>query len=108
MFLPGDAPPIRRHRGFEPPVIPDAGPHRIKEVAMTRRIRLWITAALTVAATALTVAAATLTVGLTTSASPTIENNEERTRGHVTIDGPAVNLAPTNVHLMGIALNGLD
>jgi hypothetical protein len=62
-------------------VIPDAGTHRIKEIAMTRRVRLWITAALTVAATALTVAAATLTVGLTTSASPTIENNEERTRG---------------------------
>ena len=75
---------------------------------MTRRIRLWITAALTVAATALTVAAATLTVGLTTSASPTIENNEERTRGYATIDGPTVNLAPTNVHLMGIALNAID
>ena len=77
---------------------------------MTRRVRLWITAALTVAATALTVAAATLTVGLTTSAIPPIEieNEEERTRGDVTIDGPVVNLAPTNVHLMGIALNALD
>ena len=75
---------------------------------MTRRIRLWITAALAVAATALTVAAATLTVGLTTSASPAIDNNEERSRGSVTVDGPAANLAPTNVHLMGIALNAID
>ena len=68
---------------------------------MTRRVRLWITASLTVAATA-------LTVGLTTSASPTIENNEERTRGYVTIDGPAVNLAPTNVHLMGLTAFPVD
>jgi len=107
-------------------VIPDTGTHLIKEVAMTRRIHLWITAALTVAATALAVAAAMLTIGLTTSASPPtpaaatltfglatsaipliqIESEEERTRGD--LDGPAVNLAPTNVHLMGIALNGLD
>jgi hypothetical protein len=92
-------------------VIPDAGTHRIKEVAMTRRVRLWITAALTTAATALTVAAATLTVGLTTSAShPTpaaatltvglttsaippieIESDEERTRGDCdSFAGPAL------------------
>jgi hypothetical protein len=68
---------------------------------MTRRLRLWITAALTAAATALTVAAMALPVGLTTSASPPtpaaatltaglttsaiaptgIEADEERTRG---------------------------
>jgi len=94
---------------------------------MTRRIRLWITAVLTIATTALTVAAATLAVGLTTSASPPtvaatltvgpttsaippteIESEEERTRGDVTLDGPAVNLAPTNVHLMGLAVIPAD
>ena len=95
---------------------------------MTRRVRLWITAALTFAATALAVAAATLTVGLTTSASPPtpaaatvaaglttsaippdgIGPEEERTRGSVTVDGPAVSLAPTNVHLMGLALIPAD
>ena len=77
---------------------------------MTRRIRLWITAVLTIATTALTVAAATLAVGPTTSAIPPIEieSEEERTRGDVTIDGPAVNLAPTNVHLMGLAVIPAD
>jgi ABC-type phosphate transport system substrate-binding protein len=91
---------------------------------MTRRLHLWITAALTIAATALTVAATALTVGLTTSASPPtpaaatptaglatsaipliqIDSDEERTRG----DWDAVNLAPTNVHLMGLAVIPVD
>jgi len=78
---------------------------------MTRRVRLWISAVLTVAATALTVAAAMLTVGLTASASPPtpaaatltadlstsaipsieIESDEERTRGYCDLfAGPAL------------------
>jgi len=36
-------------------MIPEHGTHRVKEVAMTRRLRLWITAVLTMAATALMV-----------------------------------------------------
>jgi hypothetical protein len=44
---------IRRCRGFELPVIRrPRGRIEQKETAMTRRIRLWITAVLTVAATA--------------------------------------------------------
>jgi len=45
---PGDAithPPPRART----PVIPDCGTHRVKEVTMTRRIRLWIAAVLTAA-----------------------------------------------------------
>jgi hypothetical protein len=41
--------PIRRRRGPEPPVIPDCGTGRVKEVTMTRRIRLGIAAVLTAA-----------------------------------------------------------
>jgi quercetin dioxygenase-like cupin family protein len=52
---------IRCRRGFEPPVIPDHGRHQIKEVTMTRRACLWITAMLSIAATA-------LMVGLTVAA----------------------------------------
>jgi len=36
-------------------MIPEHGTHRVKEVTMTRRIRLWITAVLSIAATALMV-----------------------------------------------------
>jgi hypothetical protein len=36
-------------------MIPEHGKHRVKEVTMTRRVRLWITAVLTMAATALMV-----------------------------------------------------
>ena len=76
---------------------------------MTRRVRPWITAALTFAATALAVAAATLTAGLTTSASPptpaaaaltaglttsadvAVGSDEERTRGYCDLfAGPAL------------------
>jgi hypothetical protein len=46
----------RRCRGFELPVIRrPRGRLEQKEIAMTRRIRLWITAVLTVAATAVMV-----------------------------------------------------
>jgi len=41
--------PIRRHRGLELQVIPDCGTHRVKEVTMTRQVRLWIAAVLTAA-----------------------------------------------------------
>jgi hypothetical protein len=47
--------PIRRRRSFEPSLIPEHGMHRVKEVTMTRRVRLWITAVLSIAATALMV-----------------------------------------------------
>jgi len=51
-----DAIPIRRGRGLEPLVVPGHGErNRIKEVTMTRRVRLWITAVLSIAATALMV-----------------------------------------------------
>jgi hypothetical protein len=49
-----DQVPIRRGCRFEPPVIPrPAGRTRIKEITMTRRIRLWTAAVLSIAATAL-------------------------------------------------------
>jgi hypothetical protein len=48
----GTHPPPPR---LEPPMIPERGMHRVKEVAMTRRVRLWITAMLSIAATALVV-----------------------------------------------------
>jgi len=47
--------PIRRRRGFEQPMIPEHGAHRVKEIAMTRRVRLWITAVGTIGATGLMV-----------------------------------------------------
>jgi hypothetical protein len=59
------------------------GIHRLKEVAMTRRIRLWITAALTIAATA-------LMVGLTITAQA------------------GMNHTHPNPPLAGISLNALD
>jgi len=65
-------------------VIPQtAGTHRVKETAMTRRIRLWITAVLTMAATA-------LVVGLAVTAQA------------------GVHQAHPNPPVAGIALNGID
>jgi len=59
------------------------GTHRVKEVTMTRRVRLWITAVLSVAATA-------LMVGLTVAAQA------------------GVNQAHTHPPLAGISLNAID
>jgi hypothetical protein len=53
-------PPVPRLRTTSDPA--DRGTHRPKETAMTRRLRLWITAA------ALTIAATALMVGLTITA----------------------------------------
>jgi hypothetical protein len=64
-------------------MIPEHGTHRAKEVAMTRRVRLWITAVLTMAATA-------LIVGLTVAAHA------------------GVNQAHPSPPLAGIILNALD
>jgi hypothetical protein len=57
--------------------------HRLKEVAMTRRVRLWITAMLSIAATA-------LMVGLTIAAQA------------------GVNQAYTHPPLAGISFNAID
>jgi len=57
--------------------------HRVKEVAMTRQVRLWITAVLSIAATA-------LMVGLTIAAQA------------------GVNQTHTNPPLAGIAFNAID
>jgi hypothetical protein len=73
--------PIRRRRGLEPAVIPDRGVSRMKEVTMTRRVSLWITAVLSIAATA-------RKIGLTVAAEP----------------GPS----PADVPLAGIAFNAID
>jgi len=59
------------------------GCNRIEEVTMTRRIRLWITAVLSIAATA-------LVVGLTVAAQA------------------GGNHAPTHPPLAGITFNGID
>jgi len=64
-------------------MIPERGMHRVKEVTMTRHIRLWITAALSIAAMA-------LMVGLTVAAQA------------------GVNQTHTNPPLAGIAFNALD
>ena len=74
---------IRYRRGFEPPVIPDRGTHQIKEATMTRRARLWITAMLSIAATA-------LMVGLTIAAQAGVSH------------------AHTHPPLAGITFNALD
>src|SRR6185312_15259436 len=80
---PGDATPIRRRRSAEPPMISHRRSHRAKEVAMTRRVRLWVAAVLIAAASGLTAAVAvTATTG--------------------------VNHTPAHVHLAGIILNALD
>jgi len=72
-----------RRRGFEPPVIPEHGMHRVKEVTMNRRVRLWIAAMLSIAATA-------LMVSLTIAAQAGADQ------------------AHTNPPLAGITFNGLD
>jgi hypothetical protein len=64
-------------------MIPEHGTHRVKEVAMTRRLRLWITAVLTMAATA-------LMVGLTVAAQA------------------GVNQAHPNPPVAGLTFNGID
>ena len=64
-------------------MIPEPGTHRVKEVAMTRPLRLWITAVLTMAATA-------LMVGLTVAAQA------------------GVHQAHPNPPLAGITFNGID
>jgi hypothetical protein len=74
-------PPVPRLRTTSDPA--DRGTHRAKETAMTRRMRLWITAVLTIAATA-------LMVGLTITAQA------------------GVNQAHPNPPLAGITLNALD
>jgi hypothetical protein len=75
---------IRRRRGFELPVIRiPRGRIEQKETAMTRRIRLWITAVLTVAATA-------LMVGLTITAQAGVTHTHP------------------NPPLAGISFNALD
>jgi hypothetical protein len=86
VFLPADAAAIRQRRGCEPPVIRrPRGRIEQKETAMTltRRMRLWITAVLTVAATA-------LMAGLALTAQA------------------GVNQTHPNPPLAGITLNGLD
>jgi len=75
--------PIRRRRGPEPPMIPERGMHRVREVTMTRRMRLWMTALLSIAATA-------LMVGLAVAAQA------------------SVNHTHTHPPLAGIAFNGID
>ena len=74
---------IRRRGGFEPPVIPEHGMNREKEVTMTRRVRLWITAMLSIAATA-------LMVGLTIAAQAGADQTH------------------TNPPLAGISFNAID
>jgi hypothetical protein len=74
---------IRRRRGCEPPVIPEHGMRRVKEVTMTRRARLWITAMLSIAATA-------LMVGLAVAAQA------------------GVNQTHTHPPLAGISFNAID
>jgi hypothetical protein len=64
-------------------MIPEHGTHRVKEVAMTRRVRLWITAVLTMAATA-------LMVGLSVAAQAGVDQ------------------AHPNPPLAGVAFNGID
>jgi hypothetical protein len=64
-------------------MIPEHGTHRVKEVAMTRRLRLCITAVLTMAATA-------LMVGLTVAAQA------------------GVHQAQPNPPLAGISFNAID
>jgi hypothetical protein len=65
------------------PMIPEHGKDRVKEVAMTRRVRLWITAVLTMAAMA-------LMVGLAVAAHA------------------GVNQAHPNPPLAGLTFNGID
>ena len=65
------------------PVIPEHRTHRVKEVTMTRRVRLWMTAVLSIAATA-------LMVSLAVAAQA------------------GVNHAHTHPPLAGISFNGLD
>jgi hypothetical protein len=74
-------PPAPRLRTTSDPQT--TGTHRAKETVMTRRIRLWITAVLTIAATA-------LMVGLTITAQA------------------GVNHPHPNPPLAGITLNALD
>jgi len=64
-------------------MIPEHGTHRVKEVAMTRRLRLWITAVLTMAAMA-------LMVGLAVAAQADVHQ------------------AHPNPPVAGITFNGLD
>jgi len=64
-------------------MIPERGMHRVKEVTMTRRMRLWMTAVLSIAATA-------LMVSLAVAAQA------------------GVNHTHTYPPLAGIALNGID
>jgi hypothetical protein len=78
MRYPSDPPAASNHRRSQ-----TTGHIEIKEVTMTRRIRLWITAVLSIAATA-------LMVGLTLAAQA------------------GVNHAHTHPPLAGITLNGLD
>ena len=79
-----DVTPIRCRRGLEPLVVPGHGErNRIKEVTMTRRARLWITAVLSIAATA-------LMVGLTVTAQAGVDH------------------AHTHPPLAGLSFNALD
>jgi hypothetical protein len=64
-------------------MIPEHGTHRVKEVAMIRRPRLWIT-------TVLTMAAMALMVGLTVAAQA------------------GVHEAYPNPPLAGLSFNGID
>jgi len=64
-------------------MIPEHGTDRVKEVAMTRPVRLWITAVLTMAAMA-------LMVGLAVAAHA------------------GVNQAHPNPPLAGVSFNGID
>jgi hypothetical protein len=64
-------------------MIPEHGMHRVKEVTMTRRVRLWITAMLSIAAMA-------MMVGLAIAAQA------------------GVNQTHTNPPLAGITLNAID
>src|SRR5262249_37462621 len=75
---PSAAAAASNHRGA-----PRSGLHRVKEVAMTWQVRLWITAVLSIAATA-------LMVGLTIAAQA------------------GVNQTHTNPPLAGIAFNAID
>jgi len=79
---PGDAAPIRRRRSAEPPMTSHRRSHRAKEVAMTRRVRLWVAAVLIAAASLMAAVAVTATTG--------------------------VNHAPAHVYLAGIVLNAID
>ena len=80
---PGDATPIRRRCSAEPPMTLNRRSHRAKEVAMTRRVRLWVAAVLIAAASGLMAAVAvTATMG--------------------------VNHTPAHVYLAGVVFNALD